>query len=99
MDKTDMDDLPASARQTFTLFRRQYLQIWDQKLLNFPKVENLRNATFQSLLYEMIFKPGVLPYPPPERYQLRVLKELVVRIEESIVDPDEDVRQLKMFIY
>lgn len=61
-------------------------------LLAMPPSQTLRNPNFQSQLYEQIYSPGSLPYVIPGRYKLRVLKELVRRIEGSIIDPEEDVR-------
>ncbi|KAI9797181.1 MAG: hypothetical protein M1833_005590 [Piccolia ochrophora] len=72
------------------LFRRQYLQLVELQALTFPNLEDLRDVDIQRALYESLFKPDSLQYAPPERYQIRVLKELISLIENSIVDPDED---------
>ncbi|KAH0543022.1 hypothetical protein FGG08_002630 [Glutinoglossum americanum] len=85
-----MKPLNSSARECLKLFRRQYLQLTSLDTLAFPSPDYLRNESFQSLLYGSIFKPGVLEYPPKDRYQLRVLKELVLRIEKSVANPEED---------
>lgn len=39
-----------------------------------------------------MFDDSSIKSPPPERYQLRVLKLLIAKLERSIVDPEEDVR-------
>lgn len=71
------------------LFRRQYLQLLDLQHLNWPADEHLRRGQVQEWLYEHCFSgDGFLP---PERYQLRVLKQLMGRIERAVVDPEEDV--------
>lgn len=70
-------------------FCRQYLQLHAD--LSYPHPEYLRTDKFQQHLYRKIFEDGVLSYPPPLRYQLRVLKELIKRIEESIQDWEEEV--------
>ncbi|KAH6656140.1 FAM86A [Truncatella angustata] len=65
-------------------FCRQYLQL--ERELDFPESSLLREELIQSTIYDSIFADGAVPYPPPPRYQLRVLKELVSRIENSIED-------------
>ena len=82
---------PIDAQNHLQLFKRQYLQLLGVDLIVFPPRDVIIDAHFQSSLFDQIFKPGVLQHPPPERYQLRVLKALSTRIEESIVDPDEEV--------
>lgn len=66
----------------------QYLQLELEQRLDYPPPEVVRTEACQSQLYERLFAPG-LPHPPPHRYKLRVLKELVGRIEASIEDWDE----------
>lgn len=81
--------LSASARRQLDRFCRQYLQVTLQ--LDYPTEEHLRNDAFQQSLYSRVFSEDV-QYIPPPRYQLRVLKELVKRIEQSIQDWDKEVR-------
>ncbi|KAE9971214.1 hypothetical protein EG328_005774 [Venturia inaequalis] len=69
------------------LFTRQVLQLVDPKELQWPSSDSLRSVVVQSRIYQKLFQSE---HPPPERYQLRVLKKLLSLIEESIVDPDED---------
>ena len=65
-----------------TRFCRQYLQL--ERSPCYPKGTLLRDDDAQAFLYEKLFKHGALSHPPPTRYQLRILKELVARIESSI---------------
>lgn len=71
-------------------FCRQYLQL--ERDLDYPPANLLREAHVQDTLYEQIFAKGALTYPPPKRYQLRILKELISKIEASIEDWDIYVR-------
>ncbi|KAH8911780.1 FAM86A protein [Coniochaeta sp. PMI_546] len=67
-----------------TRFCRQYLQL--ERTLRYPDDTFLRDDQAQAFLYERLFKPGAVSHPPPIRYQLKVLKELVSRIESCISD-------------
>jgi hypothetical protein len=81
--------LSAVARQQLDRFCRQYPQILLE--LDYPTPECLRQNAFQQALYARLFKYEALEHEPPLRYQLRVLKELTKRIEESIQDWEEEV--------
>jgi len=72
-------------------FRGQYFQLLELELLDWPQARFLKSADVQEWMYRNLFDRDALQYPPPERYQLRVLKQLVPRIEQAIDDPDEDV--------
>lgn len=76
------------ARQQLDRFCRQYLQILLE--LDYPTPEHLRQDALQQALYARLFKEGALDHEPPQRYQLRVLKEIIKRIEESIQDWEEE---------
>ncbi|KAB5525646.1 hypothetical protein GE09DRAFT_1229435 [Coniochaeta sp. 2T2.1] len=65
-------------------FCRQYLQL--ERPLQFPDDALLREDHAQTFVYERLFRPGAVTHPPPIRYQVRVIKELVSRIENSIDD-------------
>lgn len=81
---------PESRDDSIDRFCRQYLQLeWE---LDYPPTTLLREADVQDTLYHRLFADGALSYPPPQRYQLRVLKELMSRIEASIDDWDRHVR-------
>lgn len=58
---------------------------------DFPVAQLLREEGVQEAIYTQAFDDAVT-LPPPRRYQLRVLKELISRIEAAIVDWDEHVR-------
>lgn len=73
------------------LFRRQYLQLFEPDFLAWPPKQLLRDADVQAWLYANLFNSNKNPRLPPGRYQLRVLKPLVKKIEQSIEDPEEDV--------
>jgi protein-lysine N-methyltransferase EEF2KMT len=81
--------LSVHAQQQLDLFCRQYLQL--QTSLSYPDDAFLRQANFQEAIYSKLFQEDALKHAPPHRYQLRVLKELTKRIEESITDWDEEV--------
>lgn len=67
----------------------QYLQL--DSALDFPDGACLRDAGTQELLYRRLFNEEEAVRLPPPRYQLRVLKEILKRIESSIVDWEEHV--------
>lgn len=87
-------DIPSGeALHQIRLFRRQYLQLLDTQNLAWPSSETLRSSQAQEWLFENLFQADdVSRFLPPERYRLRVLKLLMSKIENSIVDPEEDVR-------
>jgi len=84
-----MSDLPLQWQHQFNRFKRQYLQL--QVDPAYPKKECLKNEEFQNQLYARIFSEDAMKYFPPQRYQLRILKELMKRIEASIIDWEEEV--------
>lgn len=57
----------------------------------FPDAELLCDAGVQEIIYERVFSPAVSLRPPP-RYQVRILKQLIARIESAIQDWDQHVR-------
>ncbi|KAI1003329.1 hypothetical protein K3495_g4876 [Podosphaera aphanis] len=76
-----------SSVQQFDRFCRQFLQLYSK--IEYPDGRYLRDANFQQALYERLFSERARRYQIPVAYQLRVLKELVRRIEGSIVDWDK----------
>lgn len=70
-------------------FCRQYLQL--EPSLDFPEPSVLKTSEVQDALYAKLFAENALQFGPPERYQLRVLKELMKRVEASIDDWEEYV--------
>ena len=73
------------------LFRRQYLQLFEPDFLAWPPKALLRDPDAQRWLYQNLFDAEKRSRLPSDRYQLRVLKVLVAKIEQSIEDPEEDV--------
>lgn len=43
-------------------------------------------------MFDHLFNGDRIARLPPERYQFRVLKLLMAKIEKAIVDPEQDVR-------
>lgn len=74
------------------LLKRQYFQLFEPDFLAWPHPQLLRRSDAQAWLFKHLFDESRNPRLPPERYQLRVLRPLVSRIEKSIQDPEEDVR-------
>ena len=73
------------------LFRRQYFQLFEPDFLAWPPKQLLRDPNAQEWLYRNLFNSELCPHLPSERYQLRVLKPLLAKIEQAIEDPEEDV--------
>lgn len=80
-----------------SLFSRQYFQMLELPHLTWPSTRILRNSDHQEWMFEHMFDETSIQFPLPERYRLRVLKPLLARIEQSIVDPEEDVSTLLPF--
>lgn len=73
------------------LFRKQYFQLLEIPLLTFPPPEVLIKPETQTNIFESMFNEENLQHPPPANYRVRVLKELLIRLENAIADPEEDV--------
>lgn len=78
--------------QALHIFRAQYFQLSDPAQMRWPEAQLLKRSEAQAWLFEEMFDRDSIQYPPPERYQVRVLKQLVSVIENAIDDPEEDVR-------
>ena len=74
------------------ILQRQYLQLVEPSQLRWPDAQVLKRPEVQTWLFLQMFDESSIKSPPPERYQLRVLKLLIAKLERSIVDPEEDVR-------
>lgn len=72
-------------------FKRQYIQLLDPGLLDWPQANSLKDPDVQLWMYRNLFSIDALRFHPPKRYQLRVLKQLTSMIEQAIDDPEEDV--------
>ena len=84
----------AVCASSLDLFRRQYLQLVELEHLAWPSPQQLRMPDTQAWIFNRMFNGELMQYLPPNRYQLRVLKRLMARIERAIIDPDEDVGPL-----
>jgi hypothetical protein len=84
-----MSSLSPHCQHQLQRFRSQYLQL--QQNVQFPEEECLRQESFQEAMVETVFAETASPYQPPLRYQYRVLKELMRRIESSIIDWEDQV--------
>lgn len=93
----DMTKLPSNWAQELNHFKRQYLQL--QVTIKYPERQYLKHEVFQNELYAQIFSQEALKYHPPQRYRLRVLKELMKRIEDSITDWEEEVRTISLLSF
>jgi hypothetical protein len=74
-----------------TTLRRQYFQLVEPTKLRWPNDKVLKTSEVQSWMFNSLFDMDGISYPPPERYQLRVLKLLISKLERSINDPEKDV--------
>lgn len=63
----------------------------DPEQLDMPPMRTLRLPEVQAKIFETIFDEKLLSFPSPQRYKFRVLKKIVDALEQSIVDPEEDV--------
>ena len=68
----------------------QYLQL--EQSLDSPDGDVLRDEAVQETIYQQLFAPDAPTPLPPARYRLRVLKELISRIESAIEDWEMHVR-------
>lgn len=84
-----------NAISSLQLLRRQYLQLVEVKSLAIPSTALLRELDVQEWIYANMFDDTSRQRLPAPRYRLRVLKSIAATIEQAIVDPDEDVSQLK----
>ncbi|KAG8362049.1 hypothetical protein FVEN_g305 [Fusarium venenatum] len=82
-----MCKMSSTNTQQVDRFCHQYLQL--QPDLDFPESALLKTSQVQNEFYERLFADGAVRYGPPPRFQLRVLKELMSRIEASIDDWEE----------
>jgi hypothetical protein len=73
------------------ILQRQYFQLVEPHQLTWPEAATLKSYDVQAWLFGNMFDVEQIKSPPPERYQLRVLKLLVSKLERAIEDPEEDV--------
>jgi hypothetical protein len=75
------------------LMRRSYLQLVDPRQVPMPAGTVLKTPEIQAQVYRTMFRSEAVPFPPPPRYRLCVLKRIVELVELAVseADPDEDV--------
>jgi hypothetical protein len=83
--------LAQTTRQQLEILRRQYFQLIEPAQLRWPDSQTLKAAKVQSWVFDNFFNSDKVAFPPPERYQQRVLKLLISKLEAAIDDPEEDV--------
>ncbi len=76
------------------LFRRQYLQLVEPDFVAYPPKQLLKDPDVQAWLYRRLFDSERNDRLPPERYQLRIVKPLLAKVELAIEDPEEDVSMI-----
>ena len=78
-------------REQVELMGRQYLQLVHPDHLSVPAIAALRLPEVQTLIYSTMFAESAHVHAPPWLYQYRVLKRLISRLEQAVLDPEEDV--------
>jgi hypothetical protein len=84
--------LSAEDASQISILSAQYFQLVAPDSLALPPKESIIKPNVQATIYENLFNEAVNWPIPPVRYRTRVLKAILARIEESITNPDEDVR-------
>lgn len=84
-----MPTMPVLTRPQVSRFCWQYLQLDSTPEL--PDGEVLRDEEVQEAIYKRLFADDAIALPPPQRYQLRILKLLIARVESAILDWDQHV--------
>lgn len=74
------------------LFAAQYFQVVETQNLPFPSNDILIKPEVQQWIYQNMFNETSVWPIPPVGYRSRVLKNLFSLIENSITDPEHDVR-------
>ena len=80
-----------NSRRELEILRCQYFQLIEPPQLKWPDSQTLKAANVQSWIFDNFFNSDKVAFPPPERYQQRVLKLLVSKLEVAIDNPEEDV--------
>lgn len=85
---------PGAAWQIDRL-RRQFFQLIDPKELAAPPTETLKLPGVQAEIYATMFNEATCSFPSPDkRYKWRALKKIISLLEQSVIDPEEDVSSL-----
>lgn len=83
--------LRSEDERALRLLAAQYFQLVEPQFLSIPPGHTLVSSSVQESLYRDMFKESTAWPLPPARYRMRVLKTLLSEIEDSILDPEEDV--------
>lgn len=78
--------------QQLHVLQRQYFQLVEPQQLRWLDEIMLKKFNVQAWMFTNMFNTDRIKSPPPDRYQLRVLKLLISKLERAIDDPEEDVR-------
>jgi hypothetical protein len=73
------------------VLQRQYFQLVEPHQLRWLEDATMKQPDVQAWMFHEMFDAEKLKSPPPDRYQLRVLKMLISKLEKAIDDPEEDV--------
>jgi hypothetical protein len=83
--------MDSSVKSKLTVLRRQFFQLVEPTQLGWLDGPRLKQSETQAWLFDSLFNSDKITHLPPQRYQLRVLKVLISKLESSIEDPEEDV--------
>lgn len=67
------------------------MQLFEPDFLAWPPAKFLKNEDVQKWLYKHLFDESRNSRLPPESYQMRVLKQLVTKVEKVIASSEQDV--------
>lgn len=88
---TAMGSLSLEEETVLHVLEAQYFQLVEPQFLSTPRNDVLVKPEVQEAIYQNMFNESTVWPLPPASYRSRVLKSLLFRIEESILDPEEDV--------
>lgn len=69
----------------------QYFQLVDPRDLRLPGRHAIVRSSVQRAMFEAMFEEAAVWPIPPVAYRTQVLKRIILKIEECISNPDEDV--------
>lgn len=87
-----MASVAPELERSLETFAAQYFQVVEPLNLTFPSGEVLIKPEVQQWVYQNMFNETTVWPVPPVGYRNRVLKTLLSKIEDSITDPEHDVR-------
>lgn len=87
-----MGPLSSEEEASLRKLAAQYFQAVELPQLSIPASSILIKHAAQQWIYQNMFNEAILWPIPPLGYRSRLLKLLLAKIEESILDPEVDVR-------